>query len=167
MISYGDQLGAQMSTIANLYYIAKENNQDIVFFTELINFRRGIQPIEVFDMQEIRLINTNNAFIRFLSNYMNIVNYDSLSWKSKMNRIYGKNFLLFLDKVFYLYFKRVIKNKGFHIFNNLFNNIHTSNELLHLDKNSNYDIQSGFGTYQDWKKYENEIISLFSFKQYN
>ena len=38
-IAFGDQLGAQMTSLACLYYIAKENNQNIVFFEELKNFK--------------------------------------------------------------------------------------------------------------------------------
>lgn len=71
-IAFGDQLGAQMLTLANLYYIAKENNQRIVFFKELKNFKRGYQILDVFDIKNIDLISCNNFFVGQLSKCYNI-----------------------------------------------------------------------------------------------
>lgn len=50
IIAYGDLLGAQMTTLAELVYIAKENNQDICFYNELKNFRRGYCILKYFDL---------------------------------------------------------------------------------------------------------------------
>lgn len=44
------------------------------------------------------------------------------------------------------------------------NGVHCDPELLHLNPKKNYDIQSGFGSYQDWKKYEDVVLDLFRFK---
>lgn len=52
VISYGDQLGAQMSTFAELVFLAKENRQDICFFKELKNFRRRYRILENFDLPD-------------------------------------------------------------------------------------------------------------------
>lgn len=51
IIAYGDQLGAQMSTMANLVYLAKENNQDLCFYNEFKNFRRRFLILENFKVQ--------------------------------------------------------------------------------------------------------------------
>ncbi len=50
IIAYGDQLGAQMSTLAELVYIAKENNQDLCFHNEYKNFRRSYCILKNFDI---------------------------------------------------------------------------------------------------------------------
>jgi hypothetical protein len=50
IIAYGDQLGAQMSTLAQLVYIAKENNQDICFYNEYKDFRRSYCILKCFNM---------------------------------------------------------------------------------------------------------------------
>ena len=57
IIAYGDRLGAQMSTLANLIYIAEENKQQIVFYDEIKGFRRHLQFFDVFDMGDyVKLI---------------------------------------------------------------------------------------------------------------
>ena len=48
-IAHGDQLGAQMTTLANLMYLSEVNNQELVFYNELKNFRRGYQFLDVFN----------------------------------------------------------------------------------------------------------------------
>ena len=63
ILAYGDQLGAQMTTLAEMLFIAKENNQQLVLFDELKNFRRGFQFISVFQTeQHVTLINKSGKF---------------------------------------------------------------------------------------------------------
>ena len=40
-IAHGDQLGAQTRGLANLMYLSEVNDQELVFYNELKNFRRG------------------------------------------------------------------------------------------------------------------------------
>ena len=166
MISFGDQLGAQMITLAELYYISKETNQEIVFYSELKNFRRGFQFLDVFDIDCIHLINANA-----LSKYLSIIydktfcanRHDNSNWKKRMNRIYHNRLFMCLDKIYYYI---IVSNyRKYKVLNNLENNVHCDSCLLTLDKNNDYDILSGFGTYQDWKKYENDIVKMYSFKE--
>lgn len=166
MISFGDQLGAQMITLAQLYYIAKENNQEIVFFNELRYFRRGYLFLDVFDIECIELIYANK-----LSRWLSCI-YDKLlganhnnqsNWKKKMNRIYNNKLFMLLDKLYYYF---IMNNYRDYIsINDKKNDVHCDNSLLTLDKEKNYDILSGFGTYQDFKKYEDDIINMFAFKE--
>lgn len=51
-IGYGNQLGAQMTNFADLYYLARENNQELKLLGELEKYRRGYQFVEVFDFPE-------------------------------------------------------------------------------------------------------------------
>ena len=50
IIAHGDQLGAQMTTLANLLFLAKENNQDLCFYKEFKNFRRRFQIFRIFSL---------------------------------------------------------------------------------------------------------------------
>ena len=61
-ISFGDQLGAQMMTLANLIYLSDINNQKIVFWDELKNFRRGYQFLDVFECNNINLIKSEPEY---------------------------------------------------------------------------------------------------------
>lgn len=55
-IAHGDQLGAQMTTLANLMYLSEVNNQELVFYNELKNFRRGYQFLDVFNCSGINIM---------------------------------------------------------------------------------------------------------------
>lgn len=80
-----------------------------------------------------------------------------------MHRIYYSKFMSFIDRIYYKLFKTTIKN--FITYNGLENGVHCDDCLMNIDEKLNYDILSGYGTYQDWKKYENDIVELFDFKQ--
>ena len=158
MIAYGDQLGAQMTAFAELYYIAKENKQDICFFKEFRNFRRRFLFLESFKIP-VKMIRRLFLPIPELycfqfkkkKKYKSVENY---------KRIYKSKFYAKFDHYFYkgckLFYKDFIDLDGL-------NGISCDSKLLKLDSDKNYDIHSGFGTYQDWKKYEKEICSIFSF----
>lgn len=75
IIAYGDRLGAQMSTLANLIYIAEENKQQIVFYDEIKEFRRHLQFFDVFDMGD---------YVKLIQRYENIIpSIYSLQFKKK------------------------------------------------------------------------------------
>ena len=75
IIAYGDRLGAQMSTLANLIYIAEENKQQIVFYDEIKGFRRHLQFFDVFDMGD---------YVKLIQRYENIIpSIYSLQFKKK------------------------------------------------------------------------------------
>lgn len=162
-ISWGDQLGAQLNTLASLTFIARENNQKLVFWREIRFFRRGLQFYDVFDLKEIPFISHYSEGIiemidRICSNYQSID-----SWKEKMNRIYRDKLSNIKDRILFKQIKKkyseFISLKGNH------NDIHVDEKLLSLDKNKSYDIGDGFGTYQDWKRYEDDIIKMLKFKK--
>lgn len=161
IIAYGDQLGAQMSTLANLVYIAIENNQDICFYKELIKFRRRNLILENFCLsKQIKL--TRRIFLpipelyclqfRPLKKEKSVANYVRM-YKTRFLNILDKSFYFFC-KLFYIDYKTINGKNG----------VHCDSILLQLNAQKNYDIQSGFGTYQDWKKYEDEILNLYQFK---
>ena len=58
-IGFGNQLGAQMTNFADLYYIAKENNQSVKLLSDFRYFRRGYQFVEAFDFPENMLESDN------------------------------------------------------------------------------------------------------------
>ena len=160
-IAWGDQLGAQMSAFAELYYIARENNQDICFFKEFKNCRRRYLILENFNI-------TNNVkLLRRL--YLPIPEIYCLQFRpgrkaksiENYKRIYKSNLPGKIDSYYYrfckFFYKDFIDISGK-------NGINCDPKLFGLNIKNNYDIQSGFGTYQDWKKYENDIINLFKFK---
>lgn len=157
MIAWGDLLGAQMTTYANLYYIAKENGQELVFFEELKNFRRGYQILDVFEMENFHLLK-NTSLVSKLYN-MQFEKKDN--WKKQMRRMYGSRVL---NKVDALFAKYVLRKYRFKVIKNLDNAVHCNAQLLNLDKDVDYDIRCGFGTIQDWKKYGEEIKAQFIFK---
>lgn len=76
-------------------------------------------------------------------------------------RIYKAKFQNIIDQCFY---------RGCRLFYPDFkmlngkNGVHCDASLLTLNPEKNYDIHSGFGTYQDWKKYEDVILDLYQFK---
>ena len=82
MIAQGDQLGAQMSTLAELIYLAEVNQQEVVFWEELKNFRRGYQFLEVFECDGIRLISGDNKTIREMASRIKRINTGN--WKGNM-----------------------------------------------------------------------------------
>jgi len=161
IIAYGDRLGAQMSTLANLIYIAEENKQQIVFYDEIKGFRRHLQFFDVFDMGD---------YVKLIQRYENIIpSIYSLQFKKKnggggsFKRIYKSKLLGYFDAI-YLRFIR-LRYRDFHRITTLKGNIHCDLSLLQLDPAKSYDIMSGFGTYRDWSIYEEKIRSLFAFKK--
>jgi len=162
-IAWGDQLGAQLMTLAALFYVAEETNQKVVFWNEMKNVRRGYQFLNVFDIQDVEVVNRCSTLTtKMIDSYC--TRYQKLgSWQQKMQRIYKDKVSLFIDRVIsrlislrYNDFKRL---KGQQ------NGLHTAPILLEIDLANNYDIFGGFGTYQDWKKYEDKIRKRLSFKK--
>lgn len=158
-IGIGNQLTAQMSDVASLYYIAKKNNEKLVFFDELKDFRRGYQFYKVFKMNGVDLINSNSPIINIIKPFLN--DHVSKSWEKEMKRIYNSRFKYYKDSFLYKMFSN---NNGFAVIDNLKNGTHTDPSLLDLDKNTNYDIRNGYGIYQDYSEYINEIVNMFTFK---
>lgn len=165
IIAYGDQLGAQMSTLAQLVYIAKENNQDLCFYNEYKNFRRSYCILKSFDMPTQMSGGGQIKFTRRL--WLPIPELYCLQFKKKeksvanYKRIYKDRIKNLMDRCFYrgcrLFYPdfKIMEGK---------NGVHCDFNLLNLNPKKNYDIQSGFGTYQDWKKYEDVVLDLFRFK---
>lgn len=165
IIAYGDQLGAQMSTFANLVYIAKENSTDICFFNEYKNFRRGYCLLKAFNLKhkiEGISIKFKRRFflpipelycLQFNHKPKSVANYKRI-YKSKLWGKFDNLFYRSIKKIFYADYKIINGTNG----------VNCDSQLLNLTSNRNYDIHSGFGTYQDWKKYENLIKNIFIFK---
>lgn len=163
-IGWGDQLGAQLSTLANLTYIAKENKQQLVLWKELCNYRRGYQFLDVFDIKDIMCINrTKKIKNMIVSNYCSP--YKKInSWQKQMNRIYNSKLYKYLDRFIYELIRQSYRDFEPITEKMLRGGVHTKQELLSLQQDKNYDISGGFGTYQDWKKYEDFITDRLKFK---
>lgn len=161
-IAMGDQLGAQMCAYANLYCIAKENSQQLVFWEELIPFRRGLQFIQAFDISQERVLKAN-IVCRIVS-----LTYCGLfcgrgDWKKKFRRIYKSRLLSKFDAVFLRWVQ--FTHKNWMRLQCYQNGVRIDSGLKNLGAEKNYDIQSGFGTYRDWGKYEEELVYEFRFKK--
>lgn len=164
MIAYGDQLGAQMSTFANLYYLAKENQQELVFVEELKNFRRGYQMLDAFDLSSIRMIKRSNHLqTKVCELYCRQFEKNATApWQARMKRIYHSWFKRKADRIFHMYIRHLYRD--FQPMKGLQSGVHCDERLLRLDENASYDIQDGFGTCQDWDKYGEELIQLLRFR---
>lgn len=166
-IAHGDFLGAQMSTMANLVYLSKENNQDICFYREYKNFRRRFLILENFNVPKQMNGGGRIKLIRRL--FLPIPEIYCLHFKSKKKNncvpINNSNLKYLIDlcfyrlfRLFYFDFKVINEKQG------VYNNLHCDQSLLNLESKKNYDIHSGYGTYQDWKKYTNVILDIYQFK---
>ena len=164
MIAYGDQLGAQLTTLAALMYVGIVNDQEVVFWKELRHFRRGFQFFDVFDIDGVNLIGRcNDAHSGIIDAYCKRYKHMN-SWKKQMKRIYKSRVYSKLDKVVY----RLVasKYKDFDAIVDLHHDVATDTSLLNLSMAKNYDIKNGFGTYRDWESYADTIISRFHFKKW-
>lgn len=161
IIAHGDQLGAQMMTLANLIYLSDINNQKIVFWDELKNFRRGYQFLDVFECNNINLIKSDKYLIRKMSNKVTRINTGN--WRDNMKKAYFSRFKYYKDRVIYELVRMSYKN--FKSTKGLKNGLHCDVSLINLDPSINYDIVAGIGTYQDWKNSESKVRDAFKFKQ--
>ena len=162
IIASGDQLGAQMVTLANLYYLAKENDQELVFCEELKDYRRGLQFYNVFDMDQIRLIRKSSLLEMSICCKYCAQFKQNKNWKAKNKRIYGSKIMGRIDRYFLRFVKMIYRD--FELMRGLKSGVRCDPALLKLDKSKNYDIRDGFGTFRDWGKYANEIRELYRFK---
>lgn len=154
-IAEGDQLGAQMVSFAKLYYIAKENDQQIVFFKELMNYKRGYLFLKMFDLSEYVLITGKNSFCTKIHDFLlqPPVKKRGMSLKNKIGRK--------LEKHYYDHVMR--KHNDWIKVDRLPNGICFDQNVLRLCRDKNYDISTGFGGLNEWGKYENEIRNMFQF----
>lgn len=165
-IGFSQQLGSQMNMLANLFYISIENKQEIVFWDELRYFRQGYLFCDVFNIKDIKYIKRSSFLKQLIKLYHNI-NNESGAWKKykKFSFKYIKNFFA---RLFTSWVYNLVKSKYKNFIdysNNLSMGIFVDQKLLSLDKNNNYDISNGFGTYQSFKKHYNVIEKNFIFKQ--
>lgn len=150
-IACGDQLGAQLTTMAALMYIGERNHQPIVFWKELMDYKRGMQFFDVFDIDGVEIISRcSRVSAFFIQKYCQ--KYKKIGdWRKRMRRIYNKKSIYrYLDAFVYRWVRMHYRDFINLSKNGIKNGVHTDSRLLHLKKNKNYDIQSGFGTYKDW-----------------
>ena len=164
-IAWGDQLGAQLTTLANLFYVAEENEQQLVLWEELKNYRRGYQFLDVFDIDDIEIIKRSGKLkSNMVSRYCSRSGKKDKNWRKTMQRFYNNKIIYYMDRIMYelvrLDYKDFIR-----ITEDTEGGVHLSPALQQLNSNKNYDINGGFGTYQDWKKYEDIILNRISFKK--
>ena len=160
-IAHGDQLGAQMITLANLIYLSDINNQEIVFFDELKNFRRGYQFFDVFECKGISLLPVKNSLTKCIAK--KIKRIDSSSWQENMKIAYFSKVKYFKDRILYEIIRRF--HREFKMIKEYQSGVHCDQRLLNLNPFENYDVTDGLGTYQDWKKSEKEVVEKFTFKR--
>lgn len=159
-IAFGDQLGAQMTSLANLIFLSEKNDQEIVFWEELRNFRRGYQFLDVFECSGIRFINSKNSIIKRIAKNISRINY--CNWERNMKKAYFSKFKYYKDRIMYEIIRQSYRDFNQIKGNN--NGVHCIESLLQLEKTSNYDIVDGFGTYQDWKESTERIKKEYTFK---
>ncbi|MBQ6815000.1 MAG: alpha-1,2-fucosyltransferase [Lachnospiraceae bacterium] len=164
IIAWGDQLGAQLVSLAQLYYLARENDKKLVFPDELKKFRRGYQFVDVFDLNDIYLKNNSGKLKNYIINKYCSQFVKKSNWKKKMDRMYNNKFMNKVDKVFYKYV--MLSYKKFENCNKYKNDVFYEKELLNLEKNKAYDIKNGFGTFKAWGKYSDDICKMLRFKDY-
>ena len=148
-IAWGDQLGAQLTKLAQLVYIAEMNEQELVMFDELRDYRRGYQFLNVFETPGfLRIINrASRCKNRTLEAYYTNYHTGTKDWKSQMNRIYKSTFYRCLDRAIYEWVRQSYRD--FQLLKGYKDGVSTDKELLCLEKSKNYDIIEGFGTYRD------------------
>lgn len=161
MIAQGDQLGAQMSTLAEIIYLAEVNQQEIVFWDELKNFRRGYQFLDVFECNGIKIISGDNKAIRAIASRIKRINTGN--WKGNMKKAYFSRFDRYKDRLLYELIR--CAHKDFERKKNLCGGKHCDASLLNLNHGKSYDIVDGFGTYQDWKISGDRVKDVFTFKK--
>ncbi len=161
-IAMGNQLGAQLVTLASLMHIGIVNDQQVVFWDEIKDFKRGLQFLETFDIDDIILLNRcNTAEKKVIQRYCK--SFKKKDWKSQMKRIYNQRMLHKVDSLVYREIRRhyqdFLRMDAFH------DSIRTDERLLNLNHDKNYDIQNGFGTYRDWEENADTIIGKLHFKE--
>ncbi|SDH60382.1 Glycosyl transferase family 11 [Pseudobutyrivibrio sp. 49] len=159
-IGFGNQLGAQMTNFADLYYIAKENNQSVKLLSDFRYFRRGYQFVEVFDFPDNMLESDNNRGGQKL--YNNLLNSTQGNWKSNFAKIYKNRWRQYIDHFYTANVYR--RRKELVRISDLKGGVECDKRLLKLDENRFYDICDGFGTIKEWDKYRDDIIKIFSYK---
>lgn len=148
-------------TLASLIYLSDINNQKIVFWDELKNFRRGYQFLDVFKCNNINLIKSKSFLVRMISNKTTRINSDN--WRVSMKKTYFSKFKYYRDRAIYEFIR--VSYKTFKSTKGLINGVHCDETLVNLDPSISYDIIDGFGTYQDWKNSENRVNDVFMFKK--
>lgn len=161
-IAIGDSLGAQLTSLASLIYVSLINNQRIVFWEELRYYRRGMQFLDVFDIDDIDIICRSNRLFKLIFDKYGLKYKKIDTWEKKMKRIYKSKIAFIVDTSVY----KLIKHKynDFSTIDAIENGLHTNQCLLNLNDKENYDILSGFGVYRDWENKSEEIISKLHFK---
>lgn len=168
IIAWGDQLGAQMTTFAALYFIAEETGSDLCFYKEFKEFRRGFAILNNFDIPSTTGTGNKICFkrrlwiplpelycLQFKGKYRSVANYKRI-YKDKIKNSLDLWFYRFVTMLFYPDFKKLYGKNG----------VNCDKKILELiQPNKNFDIKSGYGTYQDWKKYNYDILNFFSFKK--
>ena len=155
-----------MGTFASLVFLASENKTDLCFYKELKDFRRGFCIQKTFDLPDSTGAGTRIRFLRRL--YLPIPELYTLQFKRKPKsvdnwiRIYKDERMAKWDSLFHKY----IILSCYRDFEVVYgkNGVCCDGSLLQLNPEKNYDIRSGFGLYQGWKKYRSDIKKLFVFK---
>lgn len=161
VMCWGDQMCAQMMHLADLYYICRENGQELVLFRELEHFRAGFRFSDAFDISFVHYLERAGAAKRFILRSWGKMTRRS-SWQKRMKRSGNKGIPLLCDRILLKWVR--MGYRDFRLIGGEKDDVHTDPALLALGREGNYDIFRGFGTYQDWKKYEKEIIGSIAFK---
>lgn len=159
-IGFGNQLGAQMTDFADLYYIAKENGQTIQLLDDFKEFRRGYQFVSAFDFpQDMLEKETKSGYKTFYNKHFSATSGD---WKKNFSKIYKSSFQFKLDMLYYRSCMK--KKKDLKSFGDLKGGVTCDSRLLELEPKNSYDIKGGFGTIKEWDKYRSDILDIYKFK---
>lgn len=165
-IGFSQQLGVQLTIIANLMHIAYETGQEIVFWDELRKFRQGYLWYDVFDIKSIKYIKRSDIFERILLFYRKLYNEQG-AWK-KYNRFSIHRFIRVFNRYLSTALYNIVKTKYKDFIDDndgLQTGVMIDKRLFELSKDKNYDISGGFGTYKSYKQIENKIKESFVFKK--
>ena len=159
-IAMGDQLGAQLGTLAALRRIGILNDQPVVFWEELREFRRGLQFLDGFEIDDLKLLRRCTAAGRqLIGAYCR--SFQKKTWQAGMKRVYGQGLIQRADGLVYHLIRR--RYPDFRVLAEGKNGVMTDEHLLALDRDRHYDIRSGFGTFRDWGRNAERILGRIHF----
>lgn len=169
-IGEGDRLGAQMGSLASLFWLSKETGHEVVFHREVRHASNGLMFLDAFDLP-IRILPHN----RFgcLSRILFAISRPIMQrfWTNLKSPIYRILRLAALATTRIAYRLLRFQNRSSFVVPKIpwcprLNCDPILVSLLKAKRSNNFDIPNGrLGSYQDWKNCENEIVSLFKFKK--
>ena len=166
-IAEGDQLGAQMGSLASLIHIGELTGQEIAFFDEVRGAGRGMTFFHFFDVPFTILSRDRTGFFgwcfrRLSWNYTQETVLKRLAERRLFYRI-AEPFCVVATRVLYRLVRfilyREFKPLRFVDFSRMMEG------TKRFARDGHYDLLGRFGTYQDWRASQLAVLRAFRFKQ--